>query len=72
MQDGTAAAVAGSQPPIILGTTAAAMGVRLAPTTVIINRNGKVRAAGVRPDKVKEMINTMLTEPLSAPTTPSK
>jgi len=48
------------------------MGVRLAPTTVIVDRNGKVRAAGVRPDKVKEMINTMLTEPLSAPTTPSK
>ncbi|NDG64557.1 MAG: TlpA family protein disulfide reductase [Planctomycetes bacterium] len=72
MQDGTVAAVAGSQPPIMLGTTAAAMGVRLAPTTVIIDRNGKVRAAGVRPDKVKEMINTMLTEPLSAPTTPSK
>lgn len=72
MQDGTAAAVAGSQPPIMLGTTAAVMGVRLAPTTVIIDRNGKVRAAGVRPDKVKEMINTMLTEPLSVPTTPSK
>ena len=72
MQDGTVAAVAGSQPPIMLGTTAAAMGVRLAPTTVIIDRNGKVRAAGVRPDKVKEMINTMLTEPISAPTTPSK
>jgi hypothetical protein len=56
----------------MLGTTAAAMGVRLSPTTVIVDRNGNVRAAGVRPDKVKEMINTMLTEPLSAPTTPSK
>lgn len=72
MQDGTVAAVAGSQPPIMLGTTAAAMGVRLAPTTVIIDRNGNVRAAGVRPDKVKEMINTILTEPLSVPNTPSK
>jgi thiol-disulfide isomerase/thioredoxin len=72
MQDGNVAAVAGSQPPIMLGTTAAAMGVRLSPTTVIVDRNGNVRAAGVRPDKVKEMINTMLTEPLSAPTTPSK
>ena len=72
MQDRAVPGVAGSQPPIMLGTTAAEMGVRLAPTTVIIDQNGKVRAAGVRPDKVKEMINTMLTEPISAPNTPSK
>ena len=72
MQDGAVAVVAGSQSPIMLGTTSAAMGVRLAPTTVIIDRNGKVRAAGVRPDKVKEMINTILAEPISATNTPSK
>lgn len=71
MQDAEGATIAGKQPSITLGTTAAALGVRLAPTTVIIDRSGKIRAAGVRPDKVKEMINTILAEPLSTPTTPS-
>ncbi len=72
MQDGAVTAVAGSQSPIMLGTTAASMGVRLAPTTVIIDRDGKVRAAGVRPDKVKELINTILAEPISATKTTSQ
>lgn len=54
-----------------LGELANALGVRLAPTTIIIDRTGAVRAAGVRADKVKEIINTLLAESsTTAPTTP--
>lgn len=54
-----------------LGALASALGVRLAPATLIIDRNGTVRAAGVRADKVKELINTMLSESAAPkPTTP--
>jgi len=72
MQDVAVAAIAGKPAAITLGSTAAGLGVRLAPTTVIIDRAGKVRAAGVRVDKVKEIINAILAEPFSTPTLPSK
>ena len=72
MQDNPVPSVVGSKTPIMLGTTAAAMGVRLSPTTVIIDRSGKVRAVGVRPDKVKEMINVILAESISTTSIPSK
>ena len=72
MQDNPVPSVVGSKTPIMLGTTAAAMGVRLSPTTVIIDRSGKVRAVGVRPDKVKEMINAILAESISTTSIPSK
>lgn len=49
--------------PIALGATASALGVRLSPMTVVIDRAGVVRAAGVRPDKVKEIVNKLLAEP---------
>jgi hypothetical protein len=39
---------------------------------VIIDRSGKVRAVGVRPDKVKEMINVILAESISTTSIPSK
>ena len=72
MQDNPVPSVVASKTPIMLGTTAAAMGVRLSPTTVIIDRSGKVRAVGVRPDKVKEMINAILAESISTTSIPSK
>ncbi len=54
-----------------LGATATAMGVRLAPTTLVIDRTGKVRVAGARSDKVKEIINTLLAEGGSKPAQPA-
>lgn len=71
MQDGTVAVIAGKPAPITMGTTAASLGVRLAPTTVIIDRTGKVRAAGVRVDKVKDIVNAILAEPLPTSNIPS-
>ena len=44
------------------GVTAAAFGVRFLPTTVIIDRSGVVRAAGVKLEKAKELIERFLAE----------
>jgi peroxiredoxin len=32
------------------------------PTYIVIDRNGIVRAAGVRPDKIEEIVKTLLAE----------
>ncbi len=53
------------------GTFADALGVKVAPVTVVVDASGIVRAAGVRPDKLKEILNTMLAESAAAnPSTP--
>ena len=44
------------------GRTARAFGVRFPPATVVIDRNGVVRAAGVKLDKAKELIEKLLSE----------
>jgi thiol-disulfide isomerase/thioredoxin len=46
------------------GVTAAAYGVRrhLLPATIIIDRSGKIRAAGVKTDKIKPLIEKFLAE----------
>ncbi len=44
------------------GVTAGAFGVELYPTTVVIDRAGKVRAAGVRAGKVKAVVEKLLAE----------
>jgi thiol-disulfide isomerase/thioredoxin len=46
-----------------MGERAAAYGVRLWPTTIIIDRNGTVRAAGLRDEHVQDVITTLLSEP---------
>ena len=46
-----------------MGRLAAAYGVRLWPTTVIIDRNGTVRAAGLHDDHVHKVVTTLLSEP---------
>lgn len=61
-------AVPGAQPvapprPILFGATASDLGIRLAPTTVIIGRNGKVAAAGVKTDQVREVVTKLLAQP---------
>ena len=45
------------------GTTASAYGVRFFPTTIFIDRAGIVRAAGVKLDKAKALLEQMLAEP---------
>ncbi len=55
-------------PTGLSGRLALAYGVRLSPTTVVVDRNRRVRAAGVRADKVKEVIERLLAETADAPT----
>ncbi len=66
MQDLAVAGVAGSEQIIKSGAWATALGVRIAPNIVVIDASGKVRAAGIRPDKVKRLINTILSEQVVA------
>lgn len=65
VQDLAVPGVAGREGSIRSGAMAASLGVRLAPTIVVFDRTGKARAVGVRPNKVKDLINTMLAEPSS-------
>ncbi len=46
------------------GTTATAYGVQFFPTIVIVDRAGKVRAAGVKPDAVQKLVEKLLGERL--------
>lgn len=55
------------------GVLASHLGIDLYPTTLIIDRGGKVRAAGVKPAKIKAIVEKLLAEtalPANAPTTP--
>ena len=45
------------------GATMRAWGVEMLPATVLVDRTGTVRAAGVRPDRAKAMIEELLAEP---------
>ena len=44
------------------GAIAAAWGVRFGPALVVVDRAGNVRAAGVRPEKLKGVVETLLGE----------
>jgi hypothetical protein len=46
----------------VLGANATAYGVRFFPATVVVDRKGIVRAAGVKPEKVKEVVEALLAE----------
>ncbi len=52
-----------AKPP---GANAAAFGVQFAPTTILIDRAGNVRAAGIRLDRAKALVETLLAEPIPA------
>ena len=54
--------VEGARPSAIDGVSAAAFGVRYLPCTVVIDRSGVVRGAGVRVEKVKELAGKLLAE----------
>ncbi len=48
--------------PARVNATSAAYGVEYFPATIIVDRSGKVRAAGVRADKVKAVVEKLLGE----------
>lgn len=48
--------------PKALGQTAKSLGVRFYPTTFVIDRNGVVRAAGIKIDRTKELVEKLLAE----------
>jgi peroxiredoxin len=52
------------------GPNAAAYGVEYFPATVVIDRGGVVRAAGVRADKVKGIVEKLLGESVKEPEAP--
>ncbi|HMN97059.1 MAG TPA: redoxin domain-containing protein [Phycisphaerales bacterium] len=54
--------------PILSGATAAELGIRLAPTTVIVDRDGTVAAAGVRPEQARTVVNALLAKPFDPAT----
>jgi thiol-disulfide isomerase/thioredoxin len=49
-----------------LGRTATAYGVLMWPTTVVIDRNGRVRAAGLREQHLQAVIEKLMSEPIQA------
>ncbi len=50
-----------------LGRTAAAYGVRMWPMSVLIDRAGRVRAAGIRPERIPEAVARLMAERLEVP-----
>jgi len=58
-----AAPAAGAPPePARFGATARGFGVKFVPATIVIDRAGKVRAAGVRIDKLKDICGKLMAE----------
>jgi peroxiredoxin len=49
-----------------VGSTANSMGIKFAPNTVVIDRRGVVRAAGLKPDFLDKVLNALLAEPMPA------
>jgi len=49
-----------------LGVTATAYGVRMWPTTVVIDRSGHVRAVGLREEQLSSVIDKLMAEPIDA------
>jgi len=64
------AAVENADPAQTQGATALAYGVRFIPATVVIDRTGKVRATGVRADKIQTITGKLLAERINAPAAP--
>ncbi|MGH7132027.1 MAG: redoxin family protein, partial [Phycisphaerales bacterium] len=61
----TKPATTGSTITTRINATAAAYGVDFFPATIVIDRSGKVRAAGVRADKLKAVVEKLLGESVS-------
>jgi cytochrome c biogenesis protein CcmG/thiol:disulfide interchange protein DsbE len=46
------------------GARASELGLSIAPATILVDRTGTVRAAGVRADRLKDALTTLLAEPM--------
>ncbi|MCH2133761.1 MAG: TlpA family protein disulfide reductase [Phycisphaerales bacterium] len=57
---------------IPLGRTATNFGVRMWPTTIVIDRSGRVRAAGIKDEHLKPIIEKLMAEPADTEGTPSR
>lgn len=64
--DAAPKSAASSNESRILGQTCAAFGVPFLPATVVIDRTGTVRAAGVRVDKIPALLESLLAETVPA------
>jgi hypothetical protein len=53
----------------VRGVTAHAFGVSYFPATIVVDRKGVVRAAGLKADKLKPVIEKLLAESVDAPRT---
>lgn len=62
MQDAVESKPGEGGKPMSVSTTAAAFGVQHYPTIVVVDRAGKIRAAGVKQAKVKTVIEKLLAE----------
>jgi len=49
------------------GVTARAYGIRIAPVTVVIDRSGKIRATGLKLERLKAVLDKLLAEPFRDP-----
>ncbi len=47
-----------------IGASADALGIKFAPNTVVLDRRGVVRAAGLKPDFLDKVLNSLLSEPM--------
>ena len=56
-------AAASVRPPPPFGVVSAELGVRLLPVTMVVDRSGRVAAAGVRADQAKAVVNHLLAQP---------
>jgi thiol-disulfide isomerase/thioredoxin len=56
-----------------IGATANSLGITFAPTTIVIDRQGLVRVAGLKPDFLDNVLNQLLSEaiPLASPNPPA-
>ncbi|MFT3686877.1 MAG: redoxin domain-containing protein [Phycisphaerales bacterium] len=62
MQDSVATKTGGQNVETKTNITSASYGANFFPVTVVIDRSGKVRAAGVRTDKLKTVLEKLLAE----------
>ena len=62
--------IARDRPPsdgrLPLGAMAAEYGVRMWPTNVVVDRAGRVRAAGIEEARILDVVGRLMAEPMTA------
>lgn len=53
-----------------IGQNALTLGIQFAPSTIVVDRSGTIRATGLKPDFLDKVLNQLLAEP--APITPNQ